>query len=213
MAIFSFHPVKSITMGEGGAVLTNNKDLYGKLLMFRNHGIMKSHSKLRVKNQKLIGDWYYEMQELGFNYRITDFQCALGISQLKKLDKFIQRRREIASIYERGLKNNDYFNLPQEKNYAKSSWHLYPIRIKDKYKAKKREIFCKLREKGLGVQVHYIPVYRHPYYQNLGYGKNSCFNAENFYQREISIPIYPSMRDKDIKYVSDAIINVFKRIT
>jgi len=218
MTIFSFHPVKSITTGEGGAVLTNNKKYYEKLLLFRNHGVTKNPDKFL--NRDLVSGptshvsppWYYEMQLLGYNYRLTDIQCALGISQLKKLNKFIQRRREIAQIYQDEFKNNDFFDLPQEKGYAKSSWHLYPIRLKDKYKNKKREILAKLREKGLGVQVHYIPVYWQPYYQKLGYRKGICPNAEDFYQREISIPLYPAMSEKDIKYVINSILKVFKEI-
>jgi len=225
MTIFSFHPVKSITTGEGGAVLTNNKKYYEKLLLFRNHGVTKNPDKFLNKDlvsgptshvsrltSHVPPSWYYEMQLLGYNYRLTDIQCALGISQLKKLNKFIQRRREIVEIYKNSFKNNDFFDLPQEKDYAKSSWHLYPIRLKNKYKNKKREIFAKLREKGLGVQVHYIPVYWQPYYQELGYRKGICPNAEDFYQREISIPLYPAMSEKDIKYVINSILKVFKEI-
>jgi dTDP-4-amino-4,6-dideoxygalactose transaminase len=143
------------------------------------------------------------MQMLGFNYRITDFQCALGISQLKKLDKFIQRRSEIAGIYNDAFKDNEYFDLPIEKDYAKSSWHLYPIRLKEKYKDKKTLIFNKLREKGLRAQVHYIPVYLQPYYQDIGYKKGICLNAEDFYSKEISLPLYPAMRSNDVKYIVD----------
>ncbi|NQS89567.1 UDP-4-amino-4,6-dideoxy-N-acetyl-beta-L-altrosamine transaminase [Patescibacteria group bacterium] len=212
MTIFSFHPVKSITTGEGGAVLTNNKEYYEKLIMFRQHGVTKDKAKFKVNLDSVPGDWYYEMQLLGYNYRLTDIQCALGISQLKKLNKFIQRRRGIVEIYKDAFKNNNFFDLPREKDYAKSSWHLYPIKLKDKYKNKKREIFAKLREKRLGVQVHYIPVYWQPYYQGLGYRKGICPNAEDFYQREISIPLYQSMSDENIKYVVRKIFEVFKEI-
>ena len=212
MTVFSFHPVKSITTGEGGAVLTNNEEYYKKLIMFRQHGITKNSSQFTVYNSQLIGDWYYEMQFLGYNYRLTDIQCALGISQLKKLDKFIERRRQIVEIYKEAFKNNDFFDLPVEKDYAKSSWHLYPIRLKNKYCNEKRGIFTKLREKGLGVQVHYIPVYWQPYYQKLGYRKGICPNAEDFYRREISIPLYPSMSDEDVEYVVNTILSTFKEI-
>lgn len=220
MTIFSFHPVKSITMGEGGAVLTNKKELYDKLLMLRNHGITNDQERFINKklaftqpattNPQPANPWYYEMQELGFNYRITDFQCALGLSQLKKLDGFIQKRRKIAKIYENRFKNNDFFDLPQEKDYTKSSWHLYPVKLKDKYKEKKSLIFNKLREKGLGVQVHYIPVYLQLYYQKLGYKRGICPNAEDFYQKQISIPLYQSMSTEDINYVVNRIFKVFK---
>jgi len=140
MAIFSFHPVKSITTGEGGAVLTNNKKFYEKLLMMRSHGITKKNSEFRAQNPKTAGGWYYEMQYLGFNYRITDFQCALGISQLKKLDKFIKARQIIAKKYNKLFEDNCFFDLPVERDDIVSSWHLYPIRLKDRYKSKKREI-------------------------------------------------------------------------
>ncbi len=210
--VFSFHPVKSITTGEGGAVLTNNKEHYEKLIMFRHHGITKDKFKFKNNLSPILGDWYYEMHLLGYNYRLTDIQCALGISQLKKLNKFIQRRREIVEIYRKAFKNNDFFDLPTEKDYAKSSWHSYPIRLKDRYENKKNEIFAKLRKRGLGVQVHYIPVYWQPYYQELGYRKGICPNAEDFYQREISIPLYQSMSDDDIEYVVTIIIETFRGI-
>lgn len=220
MTIFSFHPVKSITTGEGGAITTNNKEFYEKLLMLRTHGITKAPNKsingklaftqYAIRNTHNANPWYYEMQQLGFNYRISDIHCALGISQLKKLNKFIRRRREIMKIYNGVFENNDFFDLPVEKNYVKSAWHLYPIRLKDEYKNKKRIIFQELRKQKLWVQVHYIPVYWQPYYQELGYRKEICSNAEDFYQREISIPLYPSMSDEDVEYVIDTILKVFK---
>ncbi len=196
--VFSFHPVKHITTGEGGAVLTNDKEIYEKLLMFRNHRITKNSNKFLNKPD---GDWYYEMQFLGYNYRMTDIQASLGISQLKKLDSFVKRRREIAKIYNEAFKDNPYFDTPVEKDYAFHSYHLYPIRLKDEYKEKKKEIFEYLRKGGIGVQVHYIPVYRQPFYQKLGYKKGLCPNAEDFYEREISLPIYPAMSDEDIDFV------------
>lgn len=205
MSIFSFHPVKHITTGEGGAVLTNDEDYYEKLLMFRSHGITKNH----FVNQP-DGDWYYEMHHLGFNYRITDIQSVLGLSQLKKLDKFVQRRREIAKIYDLAFAENPYFNTITEKEGCESSYHLYPILIKDEYKDKKKEIFLKLREEGLGVQVHYIPVYLQPYYQELGYEKHSCPVSEDFYHREISIPMYPTLSNDDLDYVVEKLFKVFK---
>ncbi|MBU2541485.1 MAG: UDP-4-amino-4,6-dideoxy-N-acetyl-beta-L-altrosamine transaminase [Candidatus Omnitrophica bacterium] len=212
MSVFSFHPVKPITTGEGGAVLTNRKDLYERLLLLRSHGITKERRKFSVKNTKSIGVWFYEMQELGFNYRITDFQCALGISQLKKLDRFIKRRREIVEKYRKLFLDNDYFDLPIEGKGVKSSWHLYPIRLKNKYISKKSLIFDELRKNRIGVQVHYIPVYWHPYYRKLGYKKGLCPKAEEFYQREISIPLHQGMSDKDIKYTVRIIFDVFNKI-
>jgi UDP-4-amino-4,6-dideoxy-N-acetyl-beta-L-altrosamine transaminase len=195
MTIFSFHPVKHITTGEGGMILTNNKELYEKLIMLRNHGITKDKKRLKKNN----GPWYYEQQLLGYNYRITDFQCALGLSQLKKLDEFIKKRRKIVNIYNKELENVESIKLPFEKEYVTSSWHLYYIQIK---KSKERRyIFEKLRKNNIGCQVHYIPVYFHPYYQKLGYNICKCSNAEKFYNKAISIPIYPSMLNEDINYI------------
>ena len=210
MTVLSFHPVKHITTGEGGAVLTNNEEYYQKLLMIRNHGITKDRSRFMIPDSRIIGDWYYEMQLLGYNYRMTDIQAALGISQLKKLDSFVERRREIVDIYHKAFRDNPYFDIPFEKDYAYSSYHLYPIRLKDRYKTKKRDIFTKLREKKISVQVHYIPVYFQPYYQDIGYEKEICPIAENFYYKEISIPVSPSLCDKDIRYIIKKVLRLFK---
>jgi UDP-4-amino-4,6-dideoxy-N-acetyl-beta-L-altrosamine transaminase len=210
MAIFSFHPAKHITTGEGGAVLTNRKDLYKRLLIFRNHGITKDSSEFGVRNLESQGPWFYEMQELGFNYRITDFQCALGISQLKKLDRFVEKRRKIAAAYHKKLGRFSDIDLPVEKPYARSSWHIYCIRLRD-YK-KRKIVFENLRKAGLGVQVHYIPVYLQPYYQKLGYKKGLCPKAEDFYHREITIPLYESMSKSDIDYVVNVIYKIFREV-
>ncbi len=210
MAVFSFHPVKHITTGEGGAVTTNNKEFYERMITFRTHGITRNKKKLINKN---IGEWYYEMHFLGFNYRMTDFQAALGLSQLKKIDKFITQRRKIAQIYNQTFSNNPYFDIVLEKKLVFNAYHLYPILLKEKLKAKKKEVFTALRESGVGVQVHYLPVYWHPYYQRLGYKTGLCHNAEDFYQREISIPLFPSLTKRDIKYVIKTIFQVVKKIT
>ena len=204
MAIFSFHPVKHITTGEGGAVLTNDEDYYERLMMFRSHGISKDHF-----SNKSDGDWYYEMKYLGYNYRMTDIQAALGLSQLKKLKEFVKRRRKIARIYEETFVGNPYFQTINCNN-NESSYHLFSILLNDEYKNKKSKIFIKLKDEGLGVQVHYIPVYLHPYYKNLGYKPGSCPVAEDFYQREISIPIYPAMSDEDVDNVIKILLKVFK---
>lgn len=205
MTVFSFHPVKHITTGEGGAVLTNNRELYEKLLIFRTHGITKS----RFMNES-HGDWYYEMQILGFNYRLTDIQAALGISQLKKLNMFVEQRRKIVESYNAAFKDTLFFDIPVEKDYAYNSYHLYPIRLKEGYKRKKKDIFNMLKNKNLGVQVHYIPVYWHPYYSSLGYRKGLCPVAEEFYEQEITIPVYPAMTDDNVQYVIDTLNAVFE---
>ncbi len=209
MTIFSFHPVKSITTGEGGAVTTNNKEYYERLVLFRQHGITKNPANFVNASH---GPWYHEMQELGYNYRLTDIQSALGISQLKKLDKFVKRRREIVSLYEKLFKDNPYFELPVEKDYAYSSWHLFPVKLKDKYIPYKKEIFEKLRNNNIFLQVHYIPVYRHPYYKSLGYKEGLCPNAEIFYKKEISFPIYYSLTDDEINYFVDTILAIMERL-
>jgi perosamine synthetase len=201
MAIFSFHPVKPITTGEGGAVTTGRKDLYERLLLLRSHGITKSKERLHGYD----GPWYYEMQELGFNYRITDIQCALGTSQLKKLGSFLEKRRAIVRRYARAFKENPYFDIPAEQPAGRSAWHLYPIRLKDAYISRRREFFEALQAKGIGVQVHYIPVYLHPYYRALGYKAGLCPQAEAFYKRQISIPLHQSMTSGDIQRVIAAL--------
>lgn len=201
LTVFSFHPVKHITTGEGGMLVTNNKGFYERLLMFRTHGITKNKVKL-IKNE---GPWYYEMQELGYNYRITDFQCALGLSQLKKIAKFIKRRREIVKRYNEAFKNIEEIIIPYEKPEIKSAWHIYVIRLKlDKLKATRKEIFEALRRENIGVHVHYIPVYYHPYYQKLGYQKGLCPKAEKYYEEAITLPIFPNMSDKDVEDVINA---------
>ena len=206
MTALSFHPVKAITTGEGGAVLTNDERLYGKLLLLRNHGIVKGIESI----DKRAADcgWYYEMHELGFNYRMTDMQAALGISQLRRLDAFINRRREIAKIYDSAFSGNPFFDLPAEERYARSAYHLYPIRLKDALVPYRKEIFSSMRRDGLGVQVHYIPVYKQPYYRSHGLGASGCPNAEDYYKRAISIPIYPAMTNAAVKRVIDIVLKV-----
>ncbi len=210
MTIFSFHPVKAITTGEGGAVLTNSRELYGKLLRLRSHGITKDQD-LIDRNMRDCG-WYYEMHDLGFNYRLTDMQATLGTSQLKRLDDFIEKRRSIAEIYDDAFSDNGFFDTPAEKEYAFSAYHLYPIQLKDKLKRQKKTVFCRMREEGLGVQVHYIPVYLQPYYRKLGFKKGACPNAEDYYHREISIPIYPALTTRQIKHVIDKVFKVLKQL-
>lgn len=209
MVVLSFHPVKHITTGEGGAILTNNKEYYEKMLMFRSHGITKETSKFINNND---GDWYHEMQVLGYNYRLTDFQASLGISQLKRLKGFVKKRQKIAKYYDNYFHNNPYFDILLEEKNTSSAYHLYPILLKKNLVSHRKKIFNEMRKSNLWVQVHYIPVYRHPYYQSLGYKKGLCSRAENFYERNINIPIYPSMTQNDIKYSAKTIINIFERI-
>lgn len=199
MSVLSFHPVKSITTGEGGAILTNRKDLYEKLIMLRNHGITKD-GKMLFKPKE--GPWYYEMQSLGFNYRLTDIQAALGISQLKKLDRFVNLRRKITKLYNEAFADlEEKIILPCEFSSVKSSCHLYVIRLMPQRgtKAKRGRVFDYLRKNGIGSQIHYIPVYAHPYYRKLGYRAGTCPVAEEYYNGSISLPLYPSLTGPEIK--------------
>jgi UDP-4-amino-4,6-dideoxy-N-acetyl-beta-L-altrosamine transaminase len=197
--IFSFHPVKHITTGEGGAITTNDPAIYERLCTLRNHGMTRDRSKF---SQEDDGPWYYEMQELGFNYRITDLQAALGIVQLKKLPEFVRRRREIAIQYREGLDRVEEIQLPQEADGVSCSYHLYPIRlVLERLHCSRRDIFEALLEKGIGVQTHYIPIPQQPYYKRLGYGFERFPAAEEYYQEAISLPIFPQMSTSDVQFV------------
>ncbi len=207
MTMFSFHPVKSITTGEGGAITTHKKELYERLVIFRNHGITKDPKKFVRKSD---GDWYHEMQALGLNYRLTDIQAALGESQLLQLPQFLNARRRIAKRYSEMFSKTDGVILPREEKGIRSSWHLYVIRLPKGSRQKRGELFRLLRKAGVGVQVHYIPVYWHPYYQKLGYHKGLCPHAEAFYQSCISIPIFPKltleMQNKVVRCITHALL-------
>ncbi len=199
MAVFSFHPVKTITTGEGGAVLTNSSDLYEKLIDLRGHGIVKESKRFIGKDSFDKGGWYYEMQRLGFNYRITDFQCALGKSQLNKMDNFLKKRKDIFEAYNGKLSRFPEFILPVERPYVNSARHLYCLKVKRF--SDRKIVFDHMRKRGIGVQVHYMPVYMQPYYRKIGYTGSICPRAERFYSQEISIPVYYDMTDKDVSYV------------
>lgn len=199
MTVFSFHPVKHITTGEGGMITTNDKELYEKLKLFRTHGITKEPDRYIRKTDE---SWYHEQQFLGYNYRMTDIQAALGISQLKKSDEFLKRRREIARIYNQKLAEIEWIKLPYQETDRESSWHLYVIQVDEEKLGKSRkDVFNHLRSKGIGVQVHYIPVYWHPYYQELGYEIGLCPEAESVYKKIISLPIFPGMTKEEIRRI------------
>ncbi len=205
MTIFSFHPVKTITTGEGGAITTNNKDLYNRLLMLRSHGITRD-PQLLTKNP---GPWYYEMHECGFNYRITDIQAALGFSQLKKLDAFKKRRNEIIAEYNKAFASLDWIYGPAE-DISDSCFHLYVVQMDfEKLGTSRATVIEVLRNKNIGTQVHYIPVHTQPYYKkNFGYKWGDCPVAEEYYSKALSLPLYPGMSNEDVKYV----INQIKRL-
>jgi len=204
MAMISFHPVKHITTGEGGVILTNSEVFSEKLKLFRNHGITKNPDLLKFGKEP----WYYEMQELGFNYRITDFQCALGISQLKKADKFLKRRNEIAEIYFEEFKSSDKFKVikPFDDENTINAFHLYPVLLQNSDERKK--FFEYMMKNDIRVQVHYIPLHLMPYYRdNFGFKEGDFPNAEDFYNREVSIPMFPAISDEELQYV----INTMKK--
>ncbi|MDO8470744.1 MAG: UDP-4-amino-4,6-dideoxy-N-acetyl-beta-L-altrosamine transaminase [bacterium] len=204
MTIFSFHPVKAITTGEGGMVVTNKKDFYEKLMTFRSHGIVKKPEK---------GGWYYEIETLGNNYRITDFQCALGLSQMKKLGKFVQRRREIVQQYNKAFRSMQEIVTPVEKAYAKSAYHIYVIRLRlERLRVGRKEVFDALRKKGIGVQVHYVPVHLHPFYKKtFGYKQGDFPEAEAYYETAITLPLFPGMTSGQVKSVVKAVKEVLSQ--
>ncbi|MBI1938244.1 MAG: UDP-4-amino-4,6-dideoxy-N-acetyl-beta-L-altrosamine transaminase [Ignavibacteriales bacterium] len=205
----SFHPVKHITTGEGGAVLTNDETLDKKIKMFRTHGMTKDETIL----EKNDGPWYYEMHDVGFNYRITDLQCALGISQLSKLDKFVARRREIAKYYDAIFSTNNSFIHPHISENVKHAYHLYPLQIKfDRLKISKKELFAKLKAQRILGQVHYIPVHLQPFYRKkFGFKPGDFPVSEKFYEQEISIPMYPTLTNEDLEYITAAIIETVEK--
>ena len=196
----SFHPVKPITTGEGGAVLTDRDDWRDRAALFRNHGIVRDPARHGTPG----GPWHYEVQALGLNYRLPDILCALGLSQLRKLDRFLARRREIAAAYTKALGDARGVERPAVEEGVESGWHLYVIRVTDA--ARRERVFDFLRSEGLGVQLHYAPVHLHPLYRDLGYEAGSCPRAEDFAARAISIPIFPRMTDDDVDRVIDTVI-------
>lgn len=195
LTIFSFHPVKPITTGEGGAITTNNEELYNKLKMLRNHGMDKN------PNERI--GYKYDVVLLGRNYRITDFQCALGLSQLKKIDKFIKRRNEISKIYNTEFEKIDEITPQHVLPDITHGWHIYPILV-DK-KIGRDNFFDKMREQEIGVNVHYIPVYKFSYYKQLNINKKDYSNTEEVYSRIVTLPIFPDLKNEEVNKVIDAV--------
>jgi UDP-4-amino-4,6-dideoxy-N-acetyl-beta-L-altrosamine transaminase len=202
ITVFSFHPVKIVTTGEGGMAMTNDAHLAGLMETDRTHGITRDPAKLQHDD---IGPWYYEQQRLGFNYRMTDIAAALGLSQLSRIEEFLARRREIAATYDEAFADLPIIR-PWQDPETQSAWHLYIIRI-DRRRVRRthREIFDALRSDGIGVNLHYIPVYRQPYYRELGFGQGYCPNAEAYYAEAISIPMFPALTDEEQQEVIAAV--------
>lgn len=199
MTIFSFHPVKTITTGEGGAITTNSKKLRDMLLQLRSHGITRDRNLLTQYD----GPWYYEMQMLGFNYRLTDIQAALGISQMKRLNEFASKRRELVDVYRKEFSGDQRFSLLEEKPYSKAAFHLCPLLIDfSKTETDKKQAFERLKNRGLDLQVHYIPVHLQPFYKKFGFKKGDFPKAEDYYRKAISLPLYYGLKKSDIKRIA-----------
>ncbi|MDA8709154.1 UDP-4-amino-4,6-dideoxy-N-acetyl-beta-L-altrosamine transaminase [Gammaproteobacteria bacterium] len=197
ITIFSFHPVKIITTGEGGMALTNIPELAEKMMLLRTHGITRDINKMSQND----GPWYYQQISLGFNYRMTDIQAALGITQCERLDSYVTKRNEIANFYNKALSSLPV-KTPVIQEHSYSSYHLYIIRLNLKaIRSSHHDVFVNLRELGIGVNLHYIPIHLHPYYQNLGFQKGDFPNAEIFYSEAISLPMFPIISDDSIQEV------------
>jgi perosamine synthetase len=192
MTMFSFHPVKPVTTAEGGIIVTNNEVYYKKLLQFRSHGIEQTSAA------RENGGWYYEMTDLGYNYRMTDLQAALGLSQLRKLDEFIEKRQELAHNYNEELRRVAEIVIPKQLKDVESGWHLYMIQLKT---ADRKKVFEEMRNANIGVHVHYIPVYWHPYYEKLGYTRGLCPVAEAWYEKALTLPIHPGLTKEQQEYI------------
>ena len=202
ISVFSFHPVKNITTGEGGMILTNNQKLSEKIDLYRSHGVTRDKKKMINKEEGL---WYYEQLLLGFNFRMSDIHAALGISQMNSLDKFISKRNELSQIYTKELKGLP-LTIQRVRKEDLSAWHIFVIHLKLKeLKLSRLEIYNSLRNKGIGVNVHYIPVHMQPFYKNLGFNKGDFPNSENYYDGAITIPMFTKLKKKEIKFVIQAL--------
>lgn len=205
MTVFSFHPVKIVTTGEGGIVLTNNKELYEKLKLYRSHGITRDSD---LMTQEADGPWYYQQIELGFNYRMTDMQAALGCSQMDSLDEFVARRRYVVKRYNEKLKGLP-LRTPYQDEATNPSWHIYIIRVDfTKVKLSKKEIFARMRDRGIVLNLHYIPVHTQPYYQKLGFQKGDFPVSEKYYEEAITLPLYYDLTDEQ----QDEVIEALKEV-
>tara|TARA_B100001123_G_scaffold424024_1_gene534976 strand:- start:302 stop:1477 length:1176 start_codon:yes stop_codon:yes gene_type:complete len=207
---FSFHPVKHITTGEGGVVLTNDEKIYKKIMKLRKHGVDR-RSDMFDKNKR-IGNWYYDMEDLGYNYRLTDFQAALGISQLKRLNKFIKRRRQIVNYYNSSLKDIEFIKTYNELKNIKSNYHLYVISVLKNKNFDRYDLFNYLQSKKFAPMIHYIPIHYLSYYKKkYNFKKNNFPISEEYYNGCISLPLYPSLSDKDVQRVVNTIKNFIKK--
>lgn len=205
MAVLSFHPVKIITTGEGGMVLTNDVALYERLCLYRSHGITRDPKRMTKESD---GDWYYQQVVLGFNYRMTDIQAALGASQMERLDEFVARRRALAARYDELLRDLP-LRTPFVLEEAQPAWHLYIVRIDfDRVRKTKQQIFAEMRTRGIALNLHYIPVHTQPYYEALGFHAEDCPAAVEYYREVLTLPLYPCMTDAEQEMVAQALREV-----
>ena len=208
MTVFSFHPVKIVTTGEGGMVLTNDKDLYEKLVLYRSHGITRDP---KLMTGIADGPWYYQQIDLGFNYRMTDMQAALGYSQMQKVNEFVSKRRYLVKRYNELLKNINGIQLPDQNEDTKSSWHLYVVRVDfSKISKTKNQIFAEMKEKGICLNLHYIPVHTQPYYENLGFKGGDFPNSEKYYEEAFTLPLYYSLTDEQQDHIVKSLVEVLQ---
>ena len=223
MSVLSFHPVKHVATGEGGMVVTDDDELARRLRLFRTHGISGAPEDMTLtaqaadnegpaegRNTEDKAGWYYEMLDLGFNYRITDIQCALGLSQLGKLDRFLARRRQIAGRYSEAFSRSPLLITPHQEPDRASAWHLYMVRLRlEDMEKTRRQVFDGLRARGIGVHVHYIPLHLQPYYrERYGHGRGDFPNAEAYYDAALTIPLFPAMTDTQVERVIEAVLDV-----
>ena len=207
MAVFSFHPVKIITTGEGGMILTNRKDLYEKLLLYRSHCITRNPALMTHDSD---GSWYYQQIDLGFNYRMTDIQAALGLSQMQRLDKFIEKRRKLAVRYNEKLKNLP-LKIPYVAPDTNPSWHLYIVRVNfDKVTKTKQQIFDEMKARGITLNLHYIPVHTQPYYEKLGHRPEECPNSLEYYRDAMTLPLYYDLTEDQQDFIVKSLSEVLR---
>lgn len=198
LTTYSFFPTKNLTTTEGGAVVTADAELAARAVSFKNHGLVRDRAMQRYPDE---GPWHQEVHAFGLNYRLPDVLCALGTSQLERLDQFVARRAEIKAAYDEALGDLEGVDIPVAPQGAAPAWHLYPLRVPAE---RRRSIFDSLREQGIGVQVNYIPAYWHPVFEDLGYQRGMCPVAEDYYRREISLPMFPALTDSDVERVIEA---------